>query len=186
MARSYQRGARLQSLTLPPCFISSTTICLALPPYLISSTTICLTLPPFFIPSTALDRAGGGCGPLMPEKSPPAESLIFFAATPLTSLPAVNSYGCRHTHHDGLRESCYNIYIYMTVPLVLVASRVQMHTASNDKSAARLYVHSSDSHTFMQAEHCLNCVSDISRASSAGGMHWRRVVWLRTLAVSIV
>lgn len=51
------------------------------------------TLPPLRMPNTAVERAGGGLGPPAPEKSPPAESLIFRALLD-TGSPAMNSKGC--------------------------------------------------------------------------------------------
>ncbi len=58
-------------------------------------TSALLTLPPFFIPKTAVESAGGGFGPPCPEKSPPALSVIFFAACSDTCSPATNSNGCK-------------------------------------------------------------------------------------------
>ncbi len=53
-----------------------------------------VTFPPRFIPSTAVERAGGGFGPLLPEKSPPALSDIFLTGWADTGSPAMNSKGC--------------------------------------------------------------------------------------------
>ena len=50
-------------------------------------------MPPTFIPTTAVDNAGGAFGPLIPEKSPPAESPTGFADFALTGSPAINSKG---------------------------------------------------------------------------------------------
>ena len=53
------------------------------------------TFPPVFMPRTAELRAGGGLGPPVPAKRPPAVSVIFFTAAPATWPPATNSMGCR-------------------------------------------------------------------------------------------
>lgn len=53
------------------------------------------TLPPSFIPMTAVERAGGGLGPLSPVNNPPPpRSEIVFEPKP-TGSPAVNAKGCK-------------------------------------------------------------------------------------------
>jgi hypothetical protein len=54
------------------------------------------TLPPFFMPMTDVDSAGGGLGPLWPEKLPPAmpPSALRALRSPV-GLPTVKAYGCK-------------------------------------------------------------------------------------------
>lgn len=53
------------------------------------------TLPPFFMPMTAEESAGGGLGPPMPEKLPPAcPPSALRALRSDTGLPAVKVKGC--------------------------------------------------------------------------------------------
>jgi hypothetical protein len=102
---------------LPPQNLHITTILYtsqSAPPF------VALTFPPRFMPSTAVDSAGGGFGPPVPENKPPALSEIFFTGCSETDSPTMNSNGCTWIIYD----ECTSVMCHWSTPLHSCAKTV--------------------------------------------------------------
>ena len=167
-----------------------------------------LTFPPSFIPTTAVLSAGGGFTPAWPEKSPFAESLIFFTPTELTGCPTTNSNGCTQNKKLLLRDFTWGnvgkikLAVY-TIPLQCKPwIHVQLHVLclpwslkvdTLQKKETREITMYTGYRALVPQVYALWCICYLTSPSwlltqgpdKFEGLHITKEVWLKTWSASV-